>query len=739
MNYPITDLTNCDKEPIHILGKIQSLGFLVAFSKTNNEIVFASDNLAAHTGISHAQLLNKPIRHFFEQFNEQESGQGLLEIIRYGLLNNFENLNPTRVSIHDKIYNLICHLSGDVIVFEFEPTYSDVDQHLQTLIGSSLSKVLNGKSLTETVAAAASQVKELIGYDRVMIYQFWDDGHGEVIAEEKNEGLESFFGLHYPASDIPKQARELYKINLTRIIADVDAVPANIIGIDEKPIDLTHSTLRAVSNIHIEYLKNMGVMASFSVSIVHKNELWGLIACHNYSPRFIDYKAREHAKLIGQVLSSSFEYKADQEQKTNNFAYTNAASEIIRRMHKNWDLMSALDGDKEALLKVTSASGAAVVFEGKLHKEGVTPTEEQIMELITWLSLPEKPLIYHTYNLSKYFAPAAAYTKEASGMLACAISKELGEYLLFFKPEIITTVKWAGNPEKPVEMDETGNMKLSPRRSFAVWSEEVKATSKKWYREEMNAVVKFREDVMHFLNLKSNEIRKLNERLQEAYDELNAFSFTISHDLKTPLASVKNYAEMLLEEFPESPEQAQRYASRIIKGADKMEKLIQEVLGYSKVSRQRFIKEKIDVATMLEDLKTELLSAYKDINVTIILKNTPPVLGDKGMINQVFTNILSNAIKYSSKSVNPTITVNGEEIENEVIYKIEDNGIGIDMNYGGQVFELFKRLENSQAFSGTGVGLAIVKRIMTKHGGRVWYESNDAGTIFYLNFTNTKE
>jgi chemotaxis family two-component system sensor kinase Cph1 len=738
MSYPLTDLTNCDKEPIHILGKVQSLGFLVAFSKDDNTVMFVSNNLKQFTNIDYEQLLGKSIKQFFEVFDEQEISHGLLEIIRFGMANNFESVNPIRIAIQQKMYNVVCHLSGNIIVLEFEPTYSDVDQHFQSLVGSSLSKILNGKNLNDTVTAAANQVKELIGYDRVMIYQFWEDGHGEVIAEAKNEEFEPFFGLHYPASDIPKQARELYKINLTRIIADVNAIPADIVGINDKPIDLTHSTLRAVSNIHIQYLKNMGVMASFSVSIIHKGELWGLIACHNYSPRFIDYQAREHAKLVGQVLSSSFEYKADQEQKSNNLAYMNAASDIMRRMHKNWDLLTALD-DKEALLKVTGATGAAVVFEGKIHKEGNTPTDEQIMELITWLSLPGKPLIYNTHSLSKYFPAAAAYTKMASGLMACAISKELGEYLLFFKPEIITTVKWGGNPEKPVEVDETGDMKLSPRRSFAVWSEEVKDTSEKWYREEINAVVKFREDIMHFLNLKSNEIRKLNEKLQEAYDELDAFSFTISHDLKTPLASVKNYAEMLLEEFPEQNENAQRYTNRIVKSADKMEKLIHEVLGYSRVSRQKFVKKEIDMTLMLEEIKSEILSAYRNLNVILIFKDTPPVMGDLGMINQVFTNILSNAIKYSSKSAQPIITLEGKAIENEVIYKIEDNGIGIDMNYGGQVFELFKRMENSREFAGTGVGLAIVKRIMTKHGGMVWFESNNAGTVFYLSFTNTKE
>ena len=735
MDYPIIDLTNCDIEPIHILGKVQSHGFLIAFDKLESNVLFASNNIETYTGIAAAHLLDQPVTELFKHFDSQDNGNTLLDIIRFGINNEFENLNPLRISIRQITYNLICHLSAHLVVLEFEPSSPDADMHLQTLIGSSLSKIMNGKNLHQTVAAAAQQVKELIRYDRVMIYQFWEDGHGEVIAEEKNEDLEPFFGLHYPASDIPKQARELYKLNLTRIITDVNSTPADIIthatGI-EQTIDLTHSTLRAVSNIHIEYLKNMGVMASFSVSIMHKGELWGLIACHNYTPKFIDYKTREHTKLIGQVLSSSFEYKAEQDQKQESFGYLKMSSELVRGVHKNWDLLGALTN--HSLLKITSASGAAVVFEGKLHKEGQTPSDEQIMELVTWLSHHEKPLIYHTNSLSKYFLPASAYVKVGSGLLALAISKELGEYIFFFKPEIITTVKWAGNPEKPVETDALGHMKLSPRRSFAVWSQQVEGTSQKWTQAEMNTVVKFREDIVHFVNLKSNEIRKLNEKLQEAYDELDAFSFTISHDLKTPLASVKNYAELLLEDGTDLSESAKRYIGRIIKSGEKMENLIQEVLGYSRVSRQRFIKEKIDLLPVLEEIKAEVFSAFKVPDLQLVLKNILPVMGDKGMIEQVFTNVISNAVKYSSRATNPIITIDAAETDADVIYVIQDNGIGIDTNYGGQIFELFKRMDNSKDFTGSGVGLAIVKRIMTKHGGRIWYESGSDGTIFYLSF-----
>ncbi len=739
MDYPIVDLTNCDKEPIHILGKVQSHGFLVAADIASLQVQYISSNFERLAGISYEDLLNQPLQAVLDAIQEKDKAQSLLQVIRFSVQNGAENLNPVRLWIKDQLYNLVVHLSGKSFVLELEPTSSDIDIQLQNMVGSSLSKILEGASLQETLERAAQQIRELIGYDRVMIYKFWEDGHGEVVAEQRNEELEPFLGLHYPASDIPRQARELYKINLTRIIADVDATPADIIPASSlgsaQPLDLTNALTRAVSSIHIQYLKNMGVKASFSVSLLCDDALWGLIACHNYSPRFIDYKARQHARLIGQVLSSSIQYRSSQDDKEVNVSYRNAADEIIRRMQKDWSLVDALINQKNNLLKITGATSAALVFEGRIYRVGDAPEEEQIGRLVEWLQHNNKRIIYHTFNLPNAFQAAEAYKAKASGLLACAISKELGEYILFFKPEIVATVKWAGNPDKPVELDEKGQARLSPRRSFDIWLQEVTGTSERWSKAELNAVFKFREDLVHFINLKANEIRKLNEKLKEAYDELDAFSFTISHDLKTPIASVKNYAEIIMEDNPGLDEQGKHFLYRIMTCADKMDTLIKEVLGYSRVSRQQLHKQTIAMAPVIEEIRSELVAAYKPANLEFTVSGTPDIKGDRVMIVQIFTNLIGNAIKYSSKSDPSVVKVEGKEEGNQVIYSIADNGIGIDMNYGGHIFELFKRMDNVKEYEGSGVGLAIVKRIMEKHNARIWYESEPGtGTIFYLSF-----
>ncbi|RYY61527.1 MAG: GAF domain-containing protein [Chitinophagaceae bacterium] len=739
MNYPVIDLTNCDKEPIHILGKVQSHACLVAVDRNDFTIVYVSRNLETLTGQSYDNFLNHKLELFFASLGQEDNGESVLQVVKFVLKNDPGSLNPIRLNIGGHVFNMIVHVSGNYLVLEFEPSSSTIDGELQQYVGSSLSKILEGRTLQDTLESAATQIKELIGYDRVMVYRFWEDGHGEVVAEKKNDGLEPFFGLHYPASDIPKQARELYKVNLTRIIADVKSEPSDIVSYNDltkgEPLDLTNAGSRAVSSIHIQYLLNMGVEASFSVSLIANDELWGLIACHNYEPRFIDYKARQHAKLIGQVLSSSIQYRNNKEDKEININYRNVADDLIRKMHQDWSVTQALINPKNSVLGITSASGVAVVFEGRTHLIGQTPSVEQVSGLVNWLQAEVKQNVFHTSHLGDHYPHASSLSDAGSGLLACSISRELGEYLLFFKPEFVSTVNWAGNPEKPVEIGEDGISKLSPRRSFAIWSREIRGHSEPWTRTELNSVYKFREDLVHFINLKANEIRKLNERLKEAYDELDTFSFTISHDLKTPIASIKNYSEILLEDNPGINEQGRHFLTRIMKSADKMNNLIREVMGYSRVSRQALNKQRIGMAVLLEELKTELIAAYQPGNLQFTILGTPEIKGDKVMISQVFTNLLGNAIKYSSKSNPSIVKVEGKEEGGQVVYSISDNGIGIDMNFGGHIFELFKRMDNVRDYEGSGVGLAIVKRIMEKHNAKIWYESEPGnGTIFYLSF-----
>lgn len=730
------DLTNCDKEPIHIPGKIQSHGFLIAVDKSDFSITYLSENTGDFLKEQAKNLLDKPLSILNDLIKQQDPEFDLEDLLKLGMIRkSFDAISPHPIEINGNPFYLIISSSDGNWLLEFEPVTLQYD--IQSSIGRSASSMLQGKSVSALLSSAALEVKKLINYDRIMIYKFLDDGHGEVVAEEKEGNLEPFFGLHYPASDIPKQARELYKLNLTRLIADVNTSDSTIITFKEdQPLDLTNGALRAVSPIHIQYLKNMGVHSSFSISLISHGELWGLIACHNYSPKFIDYKAREGSKLIGQILSSALEYRQEEEDAAVIKQFKDTASVLSEHLNRDKYLVEAISTHKTNILDVTEAAGVAIIFENELKTIGTVPSDDEIRELADWLKNTSDESIYYTHRLPEIHSPAKKYKSIASGILSCTLNKELGEMIIWFKPEMITNVNWAGNPEKPATPSENGLLNLSPRKSFEIWSQVVNNTSEKWLAEEIASVLRIREIIITDINKKANEIRLLNEKLQAAYEELDTFSYTISHDLRTPLTSIKTYTELLLKN-KSIDEVGRKMLDRILNGADKMNFLIKEILNLARVGRSDVIFETVKMDSLLTEIKNEVLTAFKADNSELILGQLPNLKGDKTMIAQVFTNLIGNAVKYSMMADKPKIEVSGYIDGGEIIYAVKDNGIGIDNRYYDRVFELFKRMDNVKDIEGTGVGLAIVKRVVEKHNGRVWFESKlNAGSTFYVAFKN---
>jgi chemotaxis family two-component system sensor kinase Cph1 len=735
------DLTNCDREPIHIPGNIQPHGFLIALNH-DFKITYCSENIANFTQVNAVTLLGTPV--YFLETVVLKKKEGFIANLIYiaQTEEGFRPVNPYAVTIGDNNFNLIICASADQYMLELEPVASDLGADLQQAIGSTLSEILADANLSRLLNKTAQQVRKLIGYDRVMVYKFHDDGHGEVVAESKNEELDPWLGLHYPASDIPQQARELYKRNLVRLIADVESVPSAILTYKELnkiPLDLSNSSLRAVSPIHIQYLKNMGVASSFSVSLIHQGELWGLIACHNYTPRYIHYKQREAAKLIGQVLSSALSFRQQEEDQHKNHRLKNAIEDLTRHLLRYNNIEDALFKHEVTLLHAVDAGGALLAYDNHFYHAGQTPDDAFLSGFVDWLQDNVHEAIYATWRLSEEYPPAAEHRATASGVLVCRLSRELKEYLIWFRPEVTTTVNWAGNPEKPVEVTETGLFNISPRKSFETWTQTVQLTSAPWTNEDFHSALQLKEEVAFAISRKATEIRLLNDKLKEAYDELDAFSYTISHDLKNPLTTIKSYSQLLKRSLKLAPRE-QSMLDGILTGANRMQAMIEEVLHYSKAGQIKAKPRFVDMTDMLTDLKEQLLIAHEHLPLTIDIGPTPPVYGDETMIQQVFSNLMGNAVKYSSKTASPMIAISGELLENQIRYKVTDNGIGIKLHDREKIFELFTRSDDADAYEGSGVGLAIVKKIMEKHTGRIWVESElGIGSTFHVAFQSDQK
>ncbi len=730
------DLTNCDIEPIHIPGQVQHHGFLLAIDATYT-VCYLSENITAFIADAGPALLGKNIEAFEEIAATDDAPGTIRQLITLARKNNsFDQLNPYPVTLPAGKYYLIISSSNDRYLLEFEPIVSDIDVDVQRMIGRSVSEMLADKNLQNLLNNSAKQVKNIIGYDRVMVYRFGPDGHGEVIAEEKEAHLEPFLGLHYPASDIPKQARELYKRNLTRIIADVNVASSPILAISQEagPLDLTCSHLRAVSPMHIQYLKNMGVASSFSISLLYKGELWGLIACHNYSPRFIDFKARESSKLIGQILSSALEFRQDEEDQQLQDTLFHNVERLSKFMLQSNSIEDALTKREVNLLDVTFATGVALSYENNIITAGATPALTDIEQLVKWLQEKVSENIFFTDSLDTHYPDAEKLHAGASGILALTLSKEMGEYVIWFKPEQLQEITWAGNPDKPVETDASGLLVLSPRKSFDAWSETVSGKSAPWRGAEIKAAMRLKEEITYAINQKASAIRLLNEKLKQAYEELDTFSFTISHDLKNPLSVIKSYSQLLSRDASLKPE-SQKMLERIVNRADRMSYMINEVLEYSRIGRSEIAYNEVEVGTIIRDIVKDITMVYDITDLELNIGDTPPVKGDPLMVAQVFANLLSNAVKYSSKATPQRVSIDGRLTDTGVLYCVRDNGLGIDINQLPLIFDLFNRASNVQDIEGSGVGLAIVKRIVEKHRGKIWVDSEPGkGSSFYVEF-----
>ncbi|RZK67031.1 MAG: GAF domain-containing protein, partial [Pedobacter sp.] len=406
-------LTNCDIESIHIPGSTQSHGFVMVLSKSFG-ITACSQNIIEYTGLDAANLIGKEIGELAALLRDKDLAQGLKSLIAYSA-KQFEAKSAGRFQavINDQLFDISVSVDQEHYLLDFEPVISNITQDVQSMVGRSLSEILSDKSLTRLLNNAAQQVRSIIGYDRVMIYKFHNDGHGEVIAEAKNDDLETWMGLHYPASDIPKPARELYKINQIRLIADVYANTSPIISVENTPLDLTNSHLRAVSPIHIQYLKNMGVASSFSISIMNHDRLWGLIACHSYTPRIINVNERESAKLVGQVLSSAIVFREQEEEQQQSAVYRQCIETITRYLLRNIAVEDALFNEECSMLEVVESSGAVLYFENNLREVGKTPDSKFINQLIDWLDTKiSEDGCYMTNKLSDDFPQALPYSNE---------------------------------------------------------------------------------------------------------------------------------------------------------------------------------------------------------------------------------------------------------------------------------------------------------------------------------------
>ena len=512
------DLTNCDREPIHRLGRIQDFGFLVAASM-DWMIQHVSANVGSFVDGSPDTLLGEPLDTLLPP-GAMHAIRGRLQLLTHN--EGSERLFGFDLLGTGRLFDVAVHVSGHSIVIEAEPSAERPTTNPGTLVKSLIARIQRTDDLNGLFRESVRQLRAVTGFDRVMLYRFAEDNSGEVVAESARSGLESFLGLHYPATDIPQQARALYVRNQIRIIADVLAEPVPIEpGLDPngETLDLSLSLLRAVSPIHIEYLKNMGVSASFSVSIVIDGRLWGLFALHHYSPRHLAMELRSTTELFGQMIALIIEARLQKEQRRAEEAVRDLHDRFVGKIVSATPSVEALADFADDLRQIVPCDGFAVYAKGTARSFGHCPLPDDMPALARFLNRAAASRIYATDELAAVHPAAESYADRVAGVLAIPISRSPRDYLLFFRKELVQTIHWAGNPASKIAASGPNGARLTPRKSFEAWQETVRGKSLAFTEAERKAAETLRVSILEVL-LRFNEETERRQSLAAQRQEL---------------------------------------------------------------------------------------------------------------------------------------------------------------------------------------------------------------------------
>ncbi|TXK29669.1 GAF domain-containing protein [Pontibacter qinzhouensis] len=732
------DLSNCDTEPIHLIGRIQPHGFMIVLNLANFVVEQVSQNIASFIEGVYVEDL---ISHTLEKICFESEYPVL-----HAQLQASTVLNPQLMTIKGNQYFGFLQEAQGKLILECEPYHKTIDQirfehtygfsNYQTALNNSHSMLVLSQLLVDFV-------QNILDYDRVMIYKFDNDWHGEVIAEKIKPGAVSYLHHHFPSTDIPAPARDLLEKKHVRQIPDIDAPAVDIYPYlnptTGTPANVLLSELRNPSEIHLEYLHNMDAYATLSISIIVKGKLWGLVACQNQRPKFVNYWLRQSCNLAAKAFASAVLASQDLRDITVLERYKLTEENLINQVIEAGNIHKGLFEKAVNLLHITECSGAAMFLENKLEVMGVVPDQDQIMRLIKWLAVHNNERIFYSRELSKQFPEAEAYPEVASGLMALEISKYNREYILYFKPEIRDSIVWAGKPEK-----ETDGYQLKPRKSFEQWVEVIKGKSQPWTMNELEVAQLLLKDIISLiLRNQANKLKELNsnlvasaEDMQRKNQRLEDFAYIITHNLRSPMSNIKGLYN--LYEAEPSQETGQEVMERMNVVIGNMSNTIDDLNTILRTALdQQLLQDEVHIADLIEKELQNLETAILEKKAIVVQELDVPVVHlPKVYMESLLHNLLSNAIKYSSPDRPPLVKVKSWQQNGDFFLSVSDNGLGLDMQrFGNKMFGLYNTFHDNK--DAKGLGLYITKMQVESLGGTIEVESEAGiGTTFTVRFNS---
>jgi light-regulated signal transduction histidine kinase (bacteriophytochrome) len=707
---PVT-LENCADEPIHIPGSIQPHGVLLAFDSAGALLAWSGNapqllglTLALNTPLSALTLpdgVHDAVAECLDSIEEGEAPAVALE-----------------VAIGDLRFDCIVHAYHGRLIIEFElrETPSDAVAAFALKAHAAIDRLKRQKSIDALLQLATEQVRAITGFDRVMAYRFHQDDSGDVTAESRRDDLEPYLGRRYPASDIPAQARRLYIINTLRLIADIGYTPSPLVGrAGDAPLDLSHSVLRSVSPIHIEYLQNMGVAASMSVSIVVAGRLWGLLACHHMAPLQVPYSVRMAADVMAQVIASLVQSMEARERAKLVEQSAEARMRVMETLLHHEEPARALLEHAPALCQSLQVEALIVTQYGKTMVHGEI---DAALAARMVASLPDSghDLIERT-AVSDWPQDIQPALEQWAGLLALRFDPATSGWLLGLRREQIHTICWAGRPEKVVRIGPLG-ARLTPRGSFDEWREMVRGRAVPWDNVEKLAASQLLGEMHRASVAKHVETDRARAQLLAM----------LGHDLRGPLHSINMAATVL-----QHGGAASTMSSRIQASSTRMERLISQVLDMSRINGGLGLgltRSEVDLVALLQDLLDEVRTAYAELRIDASL---PPSLlaqvdGDRMM--QVVSNLVSNARHHGD--LGEPIQVHLTEQDGQVLLEVRNTAPAIPDQLLSTLYSPLKHASvgNVRNRGGLGLGLHIAQEIVQQHGGQIVYRYEAPQVVF---------
>ncbi len=682
-NPPPVDVNVCDREPIHIPGSIQPHGLMLVASTPDLQIHHVAGDIEARLGID---WKGQPLSALLTEALADKVAALMTPGVMGGLMGQLQAKTG-------ELLDVSAHRGGTNLIIELEPASPELTPTSNVLDGleEAAASFEAAISLTTLCDRAAFEFRRLTGFDRVMVYRFLDDGAGRVVAENRREDLHSFLHQHFPASDIPPQARALYIRNLIRVIPDVSYRPAPLRPewTEPAPLDMTDSSLRSVSPVHLQYLVNMGVNASASISIIKDGALWGMIACHHASTRSLSYEIRAACRSMAGSLARQIKAKEEAEAYRQRIRLRNFEDDVIALLSRQASLEEALANHLNEIRRMMASDGIAVLRGAELIVHGVCPAESEIRALAAWLFTRVPETVFATDQLSAHYPPAIAFQHAAAGVLAVTLSVDHPWLLLWFNVEQIETVNWAGNPHKNAGDDKL--LALTPRASFEAWAETVSGRTRAWTMPELDAAIRLRAAL---LDVQQNRrVRELNQRLTTLVRDkdllLQQKEFLlgeINHRVQNSLAIVSSFLTL-------QGRAADNPALR--EGLDEAGRRITAIgLVHRRLYRGDQI-EMVDAARYIEELCADTLSFMgQDWKQHVALNLAPALLPTDRAISLglLLTELLINANKYAYGGASGPIEISLIENLTDLRLIVADRGAGKVPARGGFGFRIIDTL-----------------------------------------------